>query len=571
MSDHDDHKPGAASMPGRCWEAAQKSTFGVTLAAAVVIYLAVLLVLKWDFWPALDVYPLDVRWPVCSSVDKLDELKSSQEMGNSLGRDLQQLWYFYSGQPVSPKRMDFNPLPKVIIWLLSQALVPVAAYNVALVAVWLLNGLVLCLLVLYLTRVRSAGLLAGLLFAFSPFMFSVQHCRSLDYGMFFLVPLATLLLVLIRDRRGWGWVVALGLTLLALVLSHQYYALGMGVIVVPWLALVLISPGSQGRRRALLRLLVAGLIALALAGPWLVFEWKMLEIQQSMMEAKDSNMGRSFFRALSLTEDMGLAWTILTAALAAAGLALGGRARLGERLVFAALALLLVGAQHLISTNAYEAALLMQDTVLWRVRACRLSGTLVVCLGALLAGVGWAALMRRLRWRWVQAVLGLLAAAGCVLFMAEDLRWWERVRVDVPSLSFPSSVIQRVKELGPDPRVYAISLTPRLNMASYAGTFLEIQAEASRGPSEMEQHLQHTVRSRMGLRMPSDDRQHQVPAAKRMLAEGELERRCNVVVVRGGTGRDATPSPRKALAALGFSGLLYEGQGWTVAHNKRCR
>ena len=542
----------------------------MTLALAVVIYLAVLLVLKWDFWPDFDVYVLDVRWTVCSSVDKLDELKSSQEIGNSLGRDLQQLQYFYTGQPVSPKLMDFNPLPKVIVWLLSQVLLPVAAYNVAVIVIWLLNGLALCALVLYLTRVRSGALLAGLVFAFSPFMFSVQHCRSLDYGMFFLVPQAVLLLVLVRDRRGWGWVVALGLTLCALVLSHQYYALGLGVFLIPWLALVLISPGPLGRRRAVLRLLLAGLCALVLTGPWLLFEVNMLQIQQGMMGARDSNMGRSFFRALSLTEDLGLAWTALTAGLAVAGLALGGRARLGERLVFAITAALLVGAQHLISSNAYEVALLMQDTALWRVRACRLSGTLVVCLGAALAGIGWAALLTRLRWRWVQVVLGLGAAAGCTLFLAEDLRWWERMRVEMPRLSFPRQVIQRVKDLSPDPRVYAISLTPKLDLASYAGTFLEIQAEASRGPGELERYLQQAVRSRMGLRLPGAS-QGEGPATRRMLPRAVLHRRCNVVVVRGGVGPEATPSPRRALAAVGFSRLLYEGDGWTIAHNKRCR
>ena len=567
MSDHQQKK--GAPLPGRWPRAAQ---VGLTLGAATLLYLTLLLVLKWDFLPAADVYVLDVRWPVCSSVDKLDELKSSQEMGNSLGRDLQQLWYFYSGQPVSPKRMDFNPLPKVIIWLLSQVLAPVLAYNATLVLIWLLNGLVICGLVFYLTRVRSAGLLGGLVFAFSPLMFSVQHCRSLDYGMFFLVPLAVLLLALVRDRGGWGWVVALGLNLFALVLSHQYYAMGMGVIVIPWLVLVLLSPGPLGRRRALIRLVAAGLCALVLAGPWLIFEWKMLQIQQSMMEARDTNVGRSFFRALSVTEDLGLAWTIMTASLAALGLALAGRARLGERLVFAALAALLVGAQHLISENAYATAMLLQDTVLWRVRACRLSGTLVVCFGAILAGIGWGALITRLPWFWLRALLGLAAVAGCVLFLTEDLRWWERVRVHVPPLSFPRATIERIKLLGPDPRVYAISLTPRLNMASYAGTFLEIQAEASRGPSEMEQHLQQMVRKKMGLRMPgSPSDPHQGPAARRMLSEGELHRRCNVVVVRGGVGREATPSPGRALAALGFTRILHEGQGWTIAHNRRCR
>ncbi len=561
--------PDQPSLPARCWRATRRSTLLAPMAAAAVIYLAVLVVLKWDLWPDADIYPLDVRWPVCSSVDKLDELKSSQEMGNSLGRDLQQLKYFYTGQPVSPKRMDFNPLPKVIIWLLSEALVPVAAYNVALVLVWLLNGLVLCGLVLYLSGVRSGAVLAGLIFAFSPFMFSVQHCRSLDYGMFFLVPLAVWLLALTRDRRGWGWPVALGATLAALALSHQYYALGMGVILAGWLVLLLISPGERGRRGAALRLLVAGAVALLLAGPWLWFEVNMLQIQQEMAGGRDSNFGRSFFRPLSVEEDMGLAWTCLTAGLALAGLVLSGRARLGERLLFAALAGLLVLGQHLIATNAYEAARLLQDTVLWRVRACRLSGTMAVCLGALLAGLGWAAVIRRLRWPWARVALGVVAAAACVLFLVEDLRWWDQVRVHVPRLPFSRAAIQRLQALGPDPRLYAISLTPRLNRASYAGTFLEIQAGASRGPGELERYLQQTVRKRMGLRVPSE-RDRPGPATARFISTGELNRRCNVVVVASGVGREATASPQTALRALGFTGLLHQSEGWTVVYNKRC-
>lgn len=557
------------SLPFRCLRAARRSTLWAPMAAAAVIYLAVLVVLKWDLWPAADLYPLDVRWPVCSSVDKLDELKSSQEMGNSLGRDLQQLAYFYTGQPVSPKRMDFNPLPKVIIWALSGAFAPVAAYNAALVLVWLLNGLVLCALVLYLTGVRSAGLLAGLIFAFSPFMFSVQHCRSLDYGMIFLVPLAVLLLALVRDRRGWGWPPALGITLAALVLSHQYYALGMGVILAGWLVLVAVAPGPSGRQGAALRLLAAGAVTLVLAGPWLWFEVNMLQIQQEMDGARGSSFGRSFFRPLSVVEDMGLAWTCLTAGLAVAGFVLGGRARLGERLLFAALAGLLVLGQHLIATNAYAAAQLLQDTVLWRVRACRLSGTLAVSLGALLAGLGWAAAMRRLRWPWARVVLGLLAAAACGLFLAEDLRWWDDVRVHVPRLPFSRAAIQRLQGLGPDPRLYAISLTPRLDEASYAGSFLEIQAGASRGPGELEQYLQKTVRKRMGLRVPTA-RDRPGPAARHFMSQGELHRRCNVVVVAGGVGREATSSPQPALRSLGFTNLLHSSEGWTVVYNKRC-
>ena len=567
MTDQDHpQEAGARSRPRRWLEAARRSTWVTTLALAALLYVAVLLVLKWDFWPDMDVYALDMRWPVCSSVDKLDELKSSQEMGNSLGRDLEQLYYFYSGQPVSPKRMDFNPLPKVIIWLLSQALVPVAAYNVALVVIWLLNGLVLCALVLYLTRARIAALLAGLVFAFSPFLFSVQHCRSLDYGMFFLVPLCLLLLALARDRRGWGWPVALGAALAALVYSHQYYALGMALLGVPWLVLVLVSPGARGRRHVLLRLLTAGLCALALAGPWVVFEYEMLQIQQAM-EARGSNMGRSFFRALSMAEDMGLAWTLTTGGLAAAGLLLYGRAQLGLRIVYAACAVLLLWAQHYISSNAEQVALLMQDTFLWRVRACRLSGTLVVCLMATLAGVGFAALWERLRWRWARAGLALAAAAGCVMFLAEDLRWWERMRSTTQRLEFPAAAIQRIGALNPTPYIYAVSLTPRRDIASYAATFLEIQVGASRGFGETERYLQRAVRKGMGLPAPRDGHRggvgHMSPA-------DDLKRTCTVVVVRTLVGRDASASPNKVLAGVGFTGLLHPGGGWTIAHNRAC-
>ena len=263
---------------------------------------------------------------------------------------------------------------------------------------------------------------------------------------------------------------------------------------------------------------------------------------------------------------------------------LGARARLGERVVFAVMAALLLGAQHYISENAYDVALAMQQTVLWRVRACRLAGTLVVCLGAVLAGLGWAAAITRLRWWWARALLGLVLCAACVLFLREDLRWWEQLRLHLPQTQFPRQVVDRVRGLAPDPRIYAISLTPRLNLASYAGTYLEIMAEASRGPGEMERHLQQSVRRRLKIRLPE---QRGGPASEQQLSAGELQRRCNVVVVWGGhqLGGPRPPPPAKpaplvplqrqdvarALSASGFATVLYHAHGWTIAHNSTCR
>jgi len=529
-----------------------------TLGGALVLYLAAILVSNWGFLPWFERYPFDTRWLVCSGADKLDELNSSLVLASSSARDWQLFTGFFRGEVVDPGRMDFNPIPKALIWALSRQLAPIAAYNVAVIGVWLLNGLSVCALTLHLTRCRSAAWLGGFLFAFSPFWTSIQHCRSVDYGLFFLVPLLLLLLALMRERRSWLWVLAFALGLGVLIMANQYYTLGLALMMIPWTVLLLAAPvpGGPGRWAALLRLLLAGLGGLALVSPWLVFEWGMLGVQREVMAAADINIGRSFFQPLALRPDvgpgLGLFWTGFVLLLAAAGLFFPSRRRLGERIFLAAALLLLVPAQQLIADNATEVGLFMKEhALLWRIRSCRLLATLAVFCAPLLAGLGFGALYRPLK-RWsLRAPLLALAALACTLFVREGQLWWGRlVSGDAPCMHFPDALFAEAAALRPVPRLVVLS-GQRNDVAHGVALYFEIRSGLNEAPPALHEELRRALATGGSLSEGSR-------------AATELRTQCHIAIVS-----DAQPRP--ALAAAGFTTPLHEGSGWYVAHNGACR
>ncbi|MFZ6026478.1 MAG: hypothetical protein ACOYYS_02070 [Chloroflexota bacterium] len=156
---------------------------------------------------------------------------------------------------------------------------PTWGYNFAVLATFVLSGWCMYTAVRKLSASSLAGLVAGTLFAFSPFRWArylVGHLNLL--GTFWLPVYFLAVSEFLAGARGqWRWLLAAALLLLGLGLSAPYYLyMGLIVTVVFALALLFFSRKSLGIRTALLRtaalfaaLLPAALIAML---PYIVSE-----------------------------------------------------------------------------------------------------------------------------------------------------------------------------------------------------------------------------------------------------------------------------------------------------------
>ncbi len=542
-----------------------------TLLLAAGLYLCVALLSEWDFLPWFGTHPLDTRWLVCSGVDKLDELRSALEFSATMSATWGTMVDALRGAALDPVRADFNPIPKALIWLGQLVLPSIWAYNLLVLLVWVANGLAVAALALRLSGSRGGALLAGFLFAFSPLWVSVLHCRSLDYGMFFFVPLLLLVLVQLRSSPRLGWVVALALGLALLVLANQYYTLGLALVLLGWLVAALaLGPSTAaepGRASLLAKLCLGGLGAALILSPWLFTEWRLLQVQQLAMDPADSNVGRSFFQPLAvragLGPGLGLAWCWLVGLLGAVGLVFGPRAHRVERILLGGGALALVLAQQQIAEHALVVAqALWELPVLWRVRACRLAATLLVFLAATLAGVGFATLWRRAASRGGRLVLAAVVVGACALSLREGRRWWdESCLASATPIYFSDELFGRLHGLRPSPTLVILEGPARRDDLPQAlSGYFEIRAGIRPAPPGPQQDLERRLaawRSGAG-----------VPAAR---PAGPGGSRCQLVLLDSsqGSGFDAQ-SAAEALGALGFDRVLAQEAGWTVAHDAGC-
>jgi len=528
------------------------------LALCAVLYALVVVVVEWDFLPWIRSYPLDTRWVVCSSVDKLDELQSALDFPASFRNTLALLGADLTSVQARP---DFNLLPKLLIWLAASVLPSILAYNLLVLATWVGNGVAVAALVLQITRMRAPALLAGFLFAFSPFWFAVLHCRSLDYGLFLLVPLT--LSALFALRRRWSWVRVLWLAVLgaSLLLSQQYYAFGLVLVALPWLIGALLGgplgDRTTGRGRLILGVLVAAVGAALLLSPWLIIEWRMLAVQHVAVTVADDNAGRSFFQPMLVSgvggdPILGLVWTGIVATLALVGALAGPKRWRLERGVLGLGIVALVLAQHGISSHVQAVSQFLWDLpVLWRVRSCRLFATLVVFLGATMAGVGLASVLSRVRVAWGRWCVIVLVTALCGLSLARADAWWKQGCVaHVRTLWFPEDVLDRITSMGSPPHMVVL---PRFEhkpaLAQSVESFLELRTGVPLSPPSEHDALRARLRD-----------------------GGSLDfRNCTLLVIETGMLEAGGDDDAMAtLERLGFSDLLFQDLSWTIAYTKTC-
>ena len=133
----------------------------------------------------------------------------------------------------------------------------VAAYNVALIAAFVLSGFFACLLVRQLTGSTAAGIVAGVAFAFGPYRGSqLPHLQVLNAQW---MPLALLAMHAYLAGGSRRWLVILGIAWVLQALSNGYFLLFFPVLVGLWLAwfgTAAATPVDPDRRRRAAALVV---------------------------------------------------------------------------------------------------------------------------------------------------------------------------------------------------------------------------------------------------------------------------------------------------------------------------
>jgi hypothetical protein len=123
------------------------------------------------------------------------------------------------------------PLSALAYWIAGS---PVAAYNITFFATWPLSAFAAYLLVARITRRVDAGIVAGLVFGFSPYRAAeLAHLQSLAA---FYLPVGLAALHAYLDDRRRRWLVLFGVMWVLQSLSNGYYMLFGAVLIALWLA-----------------------------------------------------------------------------------------------------------------------------------------------------------------------------------------------------------------------------------------------------------------------------------------------------------------------------------------------
>jgi len=534
-------------------------TLLATWAIATPLYLGALLYLAQDFLPVADQAVYDCRWMVCSNYDKLDEFAFVE--GAELDRLSELVRIQLLGEPFPEHEVNFNPAPVLLVKAVSLILPPVVAYNVTVLLSWLGAGLAMAALVLGLTRVPAAGLLAGWLYLLAPATLYIQHCRSLDYGLLLLLPL--ILGLALRVGGSGGWPSAAGLAV-ALVLSwctNQYYALGMSGFCLAWTVPVLLTRdgGRSIRVRSwgAFRLVAALALSLVVVAPWLWIEATALGARQDDM----ATYGVGTIETARVVGQLGgwvdprRIWTLPVLALALVGAvvstpAMGARARGLGAVAAAGIAACGLGLLLYVPLSEF----LRDSSVTWRMREIHLLSIIPATVVVALAGTGWAGIAARLRSTALAIGLLLLSTLLCAGILVDGAGWWPGVREEGTSLQVPESVVGAVAAIQPSPTLFVVAADGDPEIASALQVVVAQRTEVQR--------LHPTADALVQDLFAGDE----PPAAPGI--PDDLSRSCVVALVRG------TGPPRAealdTLATLGLSAPAFADGDWVLVQNSRC-
>ena len=557
---------GSSGAPGR-------RAWALTLLAGAGVYAALMLVALWDFWPHLSACVMDTRHLACSNYDKIYELERTYP------GDFDRAWSiasdFFAGRGVGTEPMAFNLLPTALVGLLALILPLVTAYNLVTLGAWLATGLAACALVFFLTRHRGGAVVGGYLFAFSPMAFATQYCRSLDYELAFPLPLLLLMMWGTRTRRSRWWPAALGVMLVVLGLINQYYLVGMSLLLVAWAAFIYLRPlpasaGGIGAAAGVARLALACLGALAVLSPWLLVE--VLKLQAEHPQATRLLIDATpdppaMFWRFDL-HHTGAVWLLLAAPLALAGVALPSRLRRADRLFFAAAAVFAVVVLYFVIPLLR--GVMRELPVLWRMREVDKIAVLPALLTTLLGGVGWAALLGKVRGRPLQIALHALVLAGCLGSVLEGASWWRGISSSSPSMSIPAEVAAKLQGQNPRPLVAALATTDVNEHLPYSFQIsLRYRTSAQMVEPEQAGRLQARLQKELGVPIRGDVKEGDpAPPPGPRRGPKAVKGRCEVLAL---FHSPQSASPIQALSRVGFDQVLFSSEGLVVAGSPTCR
>lgn len=154
---------------------------------------------------------------------------------------------------------------------------PILAYNFVFLLSFVTSGFGMYLLVSYLTRNTFAGIIAGIIFAFSPFMFAqLSHLQSITAGG---IPLAFLFLHKFFNGEKYKHLLLFTLFYLLQVLANGYYAMYLTLFAGFYILYYIISRRRYGDWQFWAKTGLFVLIVIVVAGPffyqYLAVRWEM--------------------------------------------------------------------------------------------------------------------------------------------------------------------------------------------------------------------------------------------------------------------------------------------------------
>jgi hypothetical protein len=154
---------------------------------------------------------------------------------------------------------------------------PILAHNIVLLLAFVTSGFGMYLLASYLTKSRGAGIVAGIIYAFCPFMFAhLSHIQVLSAGG---IPLAFLFLHRYFSTESGRDFFLFALFFILQVLANSYYALYLTLFAGLYIGYQMTRRRRYADPRVWLKLGIFVLLVAAVAGP---FFYQYLRVRQEM-------------------------------------------------------------------------------------------------------------------------------------------------------------------------------------------------------------------------------------------------------------------------------------------------
>ena len=175
-----------------------------------------------------------------------------------------------------------DPLSGGVLGLMSSALGPQVAFNILVILSFPLAGLLMFLLIYYITGSSLASLLGGLIYAFSPWH-TARVYNQISLSMIYVLPLFLIAVVFFWRRRSIVSGLAVTAALVVAVYTDYHFGVFCGLIFIAWGIAALINHRVEtghllrGARplltrktaRTVLLAVLAVVLALAIAAPLL--------------------------------------------------------------------------------------------------------------------------------------------------------------------------------------------------------------------------------------------------------------------------------------------------------------